>query len=401
MINTSLQLRSFHISAVIVAIVVVLSRTAVAQIDNPGGSQSMFRGVSGVTLGATMQQWTLQDSGTVLQQSAPVSVAIPIGNRMLIAVMNSGAVSRSTVDTGNGEAVTEVTDVVDTRISLSYVLPGDKIWLTGGVSIPTGRTRLNAEQLQLTSLISQTAFAYQVPTFGQGYTGNIGLVYAGTITRRMVLGAGLSYFYKAAYEPLEVDNKFEYDGGDEISANIGYDFITFSKTGRISLDITGTYFLDDQLTNETETKKIFRSGPRVIALAAYSLKSGNYQHYLVARVRYRQPNTVLTDSSETKYDASTQIEAQYSLSTSLTEWLYGTASAEMKTYTADQVSIGGILKETGKASIVGGGVSGSFLFSDVIMPTVSMRYFTGSILLDETDRSVSGVEVGVNLKVSF
>jgi hypothetical protein len=389
MINTSLKVCSFHISVVIIAAISLFFDTASAQFEQPGGNKSIFSGATGVTFGGTQQQWTLQDSGTISQQSAPVSISVPLTNRVLLSIVNSGAIT--TFDTS------KVSSIVDTRLSLSYVFPGEKFWLTGGVSLPTGKTKLNVSQLQLASLISQTAFAYHVPTFGQGLNGNIAIVYAGTLTRRMVLGLGLSYFYKGKYEPVEAFSKFEYDAGDEFSLNLGYDFITYSKVGRISFDLTATYFLEDKLNGVT----VFHSGPRFVGLVSYSLKTGNLNHFLQLHVRYRLPNTFYSGSTATKYDVTTQFEGQYSLSMPLNEWLQGTAIAGVKIFTADQIPIGGVPVITGKAQIGSIGYDATFLFSNIIYPTISFRYAMGSVTLENRLKDVHGFEIGLGIRVAF
>lgn len=389
MINTFLMLRSFHISAVILTAVLLFFESASAQFEKPGSSRSIFAGASGVTFGGISQTWTIKDSGTISQQSAPVVISVPLSNRMLMSVTNSGASSSFDTSSYSG--------IVDTRLSLSYVFPGDKFWLTGGVSIPTGKTKLAPQELVLTSLVSQTAFAYRVPTFGQGLSGNIALVYAGTITRRMVLGIGLSYFYKGMYEPVEAASKFEYDAGDELSVNMGYDFITYSKVARLSFDVTATYFLDDNLNG----KKVFRSGPRFIGLAAYSIKAGSMNHLVQLRSRYRLPNTFYTSTSEMKNEATLQIEGQYTLSYPVAEWLQASGVAELKHFGVDQVIVGGVPVETGKADIVSIGADGTFLFSSVIFPTLSLRYATGTVMMDERSRDVQGIEAGLSVRVIF
>ena len=277
------------------------------------------------------------------------------------------------------------------------MFPGDKIWLTGGVSVPTGKTKLTTPQLKLASLVSQTAFAYRVPTFGQGLSGNMAIVYAGTITRRMVLGIGVSYYYKGKYEPVEAASKFEYDAGDEISVNLGYDFITFSKVARLSFDMTATYFLDDQLNGTN----VFRSGPRFIGLAAYSIKSGSMNHLVQLRSRYRLPNTFYNSGTATKNEAALQMEGQYTLSYPVAEWLQGSAVGEVKNFASDQVLVGGVPIESGKAQIFSIGADGTFLFSSVIYPTLTLRYATGSVTMENKAKDVHGIEAGLMIRVIF
>lgn len=391
MINTSFKLYNLHISTIVFVGLLMFIDMSFAQVEK-SSDRSIFRNAAGVTLGGMQQQWVLKDSsgreyGTIVQQSAPVTVSIPLANRLLLSVTNSGAIS--SFDTARS------TNIVDTRVSMSYVLPGEKIWLTGGVSIPTGKTELNPAELQLTTLLGQTALGYKVPTFGQGLSGNASLVYAGTITRRMVLGIGLSYFYKGAYKPLK-GSTVEYDAGDELSLNLGYDYITYGKSARLSLDITGTYFFKDEVSG---IGPVFESGPRVIGTIIYNLKGETVNHGLMVRSRYRLQNNFITTNK--KYDASLQVEGQYSLGTSLSERIYATFVGEGKFYTPDQIPSGITYVETGEAQVGGAGVDLSFMFWESLMPTLGVRYAMGTISLAGATYDVNGLEGNVNFRVSL
>ena len=388
MIITSFKVHSLHIWATVFTGIILLNSMQ-AQIAKPGYDDKMlFRGATGITTGAVQQSYTLTGYGTVSQQSAPLSIAVPLSIRMLLAVANTVGMAKA--DTS------ELQGIADTRISLSYVLPGDKFWLAAGASIPTGKTKLSNAELETSTKISQAALGMKVPVFGQGFNGNVGIAYATAFTRRLVFGIGTSFSYKGSYEPIEAAS-IKYDAGDEISANIGLDFITYSKLARFSFDISGTYFLEDKL----DGTKIFQSGPRAIIVAVYSLKTGEYNHQVSTRIRYRQQNSSITDSSTTKFDAGLQAEGQYSLTYQLNEWLIGSGVVEMKYYTPDQFLLGGQLIKSGNAEIVSIGADFAFLVSDIIAPTMNIRYSIGNITIDDVFYDINGFEIGVGLKVSF
>jgi hypothetical protein len=270
------------------------------------------------------------------------------------------------------------------------------MWLTAGLSLPTGKTKLDTSELKMASLVSQTAFNFKAPSFGQGISGNFGLVYAGTITRRLVVGVGASYNFKDTYEPININPVPEYNPGDEISTNLAFNYLTYSKETRISMDLTGTYFFKDEINGVEK----YHSGARAIGLISYSIKSGKFNHLLQTRLRYHLPNTAYgTDTTE--YQSSSQLEFQYSFSTPVNEWLNGTLVAEYKSYGADQTVIGGTLVETGKAGIFSFGGDAGFLVSDIFFPSVTVRYATGTIVYEGIQYDVSGIEAGVGLRISF
>lgn len=388
MIITSFKLHSVHIWAFFFTGIISVQSLS-AQIAKPGyDDKLLFRGMTGITTGAVQQSYSLDGYGTVSQQSAPLSIAVPLTNRMLLSVANSAGMTTS--DTS------EIRGIADTRISVSYVLPGDKLWVTAGASIPTGKTKLTSSELESSLKISQSALGMRIPVFGQGLSGNVGLAFATAFTRRFVFGIGTSYYYKGEYEPIEAVSN-TYDAGDEISGNIGFDYITYTKSARFSVDLSGTYFLEDQL----DGKSIFQSGPRAILFAVYSLKTEEYNHQLSTRIRYRLQNTSITDSSNTKYDTGIQAEGQYALTYQLNEWLIGTAIGEAKYYTPDQLLVSGRLVESGNAEIGSVGADFTFLVSDIILPVVNLRFMAGNITIDDTFYEISGFEAGIGLKVSF
>jgi hypothetical protein len=378
MINTSFKLHNLHISV------------------EKASDKSIFRGASGVTFGAVHQEWQLKDSlgekiGTIKQQSAPVTVSVPLANRLLLTVTNSGVSSHySTLNSMN---------IIDTRVGFSFVFPGEKFWFTGSVSVPTGKTKLSTEDLELTNKLSQTAFGYKVPTFGQGLSGNASLVYAGSLTRRMVLGFGLSYFYKGSYNPVAVSTS-KYDPGDEISLNMGFDYITYSKDARISLDVTSTYFFDDALIDASKTEGAFRSGPRVIGTVIYSLKTGAVQHTALLRTRYRLPNTYILNNSA-KSDASLQVEGQYAFGTMLNTWCYASIVGEGKYYTPDQIVLSSSVVETGNAAIGAAGADLTVVSWGWIQPTLGARYAMGNLTISGADYDVNGIDASLTVRVAF
>jgi hypothetical protein len=364
-----------------------------AQIADPVNDKSLFRDTRSITIGAVVQDWNVTGLGTITQQSSPISISLPLANRMLLSVTTSGMNTATTAKVDS-----TISGIVDTRFSLSYVLPGDKVWLTAGLNLPTGKTKLDQTEVQMTSLISQTAFNYKVPTFGQGVNGNFGLVYAGTITRRLVLGVGASYNFRGAYEPinLSANSNPKYNPGDEVSTNIAFNYISFSKIARVSMDLTVTYFFKDKIDNAEK----YQSGSRGIGLISYSIKTGKFNHLLQTRLRYHLPNKAFGVDT-TEYKSSTQIETQYSLSTPLNNWLNGTIIGEYKLYNADQTVIAGNLVETGKAGIVSFGGDAGFLFSDIFYPTISIRYSSGTFVYEGTSYNVSGIDAGVSIKILF
>ncbi len=353
----------------------------------------LFRGVTGISMSAGQQEWKLADLGKLRQQSLPVSIAVPLGNRILFSVSNSPASAKHDTTTVQG--------LVDTKISMSYVVPGDKVWVNGSVSVPTGKTKLTPIEAQVTKLIAQSALGYRVPVFGQGLNANLGFAYAYSVSRRFVIGIGSSFLYKNKYTPIVIPGnssaKFEYDPGEEISGNIGFDYTTQSKATRISFDATGTYYFPDKLNNV----KIFLSGIRGMGFLVLSQKWGITTHAVQLRGRFRSQNTVYDTTSSSKYKSAQHYEAQYSLSFAVARWLSLTAYGESKNYTSDQFPLNGAIIETGTAKVNSGGIDCGIPISSLFYFSFGGRYNIGKITIDNIERSVSGIEFNGGLRVSF
>ena len=95
------------------------------------------------------------------------------------------------------------------------------------------------------------------------------------------------------------------------------------------------------------------------------------------------------------------MEGLYSLSYPLYPWLLGAAVGEVKVFTADQIPVGGIPVETGKAQIGTAGFDATFLFSDIIYPTLNLRYSAGNVTLENKVKDVQGIEAGVMIRIVF
>ncbi len=373
--------------------VILVAYESHAQLTAPRYDERLlFRGMTGITLSGAQQEWNLSGFGNVLQQSVPARLAIPLSNRILITVENSPATTK--IDTSKLEGI------ADTRASFSYVVPGDKLWLNGGVSVPTGITRLTPSQYQVATVIAQPAFNYHVPVFGQGMNGNLGFAYAYSYTRRFIIGLGASYLYKGEYVPVVIQGtteKLNYDPGDEISANAGFDYSTFTRNQRFSADLTVTNYLPDKVNSV----KSFQSGMRYMLFIVYFVKDGSLSHMMQLRSRIRSQNQIFSNGTSTTFKSSQQYEFMYRFSWLVKEWLSVGIPLEWKQYTGDQIPIGSSVIETGSAGVGSAGVDAGFLITQAFSISFTAKYGVGSVTIDNTKYSVTGTELGGGLRIQF
>ena len=145
--------------------------------------------------------------------------------------------------------------------------------------------------------------------------------------------------------------------------------------------------------------EVFESGPRVIATILYALKTESINHTVQLRSRYRLQNNFI--SSNKKYDASLQIEGQYSLGTMISSALYTSFVGEGKYYTPDQVPAGISYIETGSAQIGSVGADISIVTWGWVQPTIGARYAMGSITISGVDYDVSGIDGNLTLRITL
>lgn len=362
-----------------------------AQMKGPKYDERLlFRGMTGITIGGSQQEWTLKDRGKFLQQSVSAALSVPISNRILLTVSNSPGIAKS--DT------MKLQGIADTRVAFSYVVPGDRVWINGGVSLPTGVTKLTESQLRVASIISQSALAYHVPVFGQGTNANLGFAYAFPAQRRLIVGLGASVVYKGEYQPSSITGLSDkYDPGDEISVNGGFDYATFSKSSRFSADVTVTNYFPDKLNGQN----FIQSGLRVMTVAVYSLKWGETAHLVQFRTRLRTQSEIFNSGVSEKFKSSQHYEFQYTASWFPMKWCSLSGLLEGKIYTGDQIPLGIGIFETGKARLASGGVEAGLAVFSSLSVSLNAKYGTGSVVIDNVQNTATGIEFGGGMRLQF
>ena len=350
----------------------------------------LFQGMTGITVGVSQQEWKLKDEGNIVEQSAPAMLSIPLSNRILLSVANSPAISKLDTMTLEG--------IADTRVAFSYVVPGDKVWINGGVSLPTGVTKLTESELSIASFISETSLDYHVPVFGQGTNADLGFAYAYPLQRRLVVGFGASYIYKVEYQPASIEGfSQKYEPGDEISVNAGLDYTSFSKLSRFSADVTVTNYFPDKVGGQN----FIQSGLRFMTLAVYSLKWGPVTHRLQVRTRLRTQSQIFSSGVEEKFKSSQHYEVEYTALWSPFEWCSISGLAEGKLHTGDQIPFGLGIFETGKAQLASAGAEAGFSLASWFGVAFNAKYGAGSIVLNNVTQTVTGIEFGGSGRIQF
>ena len=364
----------------------------------------LFQGMSGINLSLYSQSWNITDFGKISQTSVPINLTIPITNRIIFSVINSPVITTRKSDaTPLREAVDEkIQNLSDTRLSLSYVLPGDKTWINSNFSLPTGLTKLNPTQFEIARVISQSGFNFRVPVFGQGTNGTIGVTNARVVNRRLTFGYGVSLGYKSKFSPYVVTKetlKTEsiYDPGEDISANFGADYTSQSKKIKYSGDVTITETIADKFNG----KNSFKSGTRLNLFLVYQFKEDEIIHFAQIRARIKSKNKIFTDSITLSQKSSQQLEIQYNFRWIPSAWLSLSSFVDLKIHNGDQIPFGEIVYEIGRARV------GSIGAEIGLVPFRSgginfgAKYNIGNISIEEKYFKATGLEFSINSKFLF
>lgn len=234
------------------------------------------------TVSAYYQQFDL-GAGTISQQSAPISLGVPLGLNTHVGVRISQASVTSDLATVSG--------VNDLKVTLSHALRlSDQASLVGGlrVNVPTGATAFDKQVIRAVQEVGRNKYSFQVPAFGLGLGVAPNLVLAYQASDQFVIGLGVSYLYKGSYEPVE--GLSDYDPGDEILLSLGFD-VALDRLTTFSIDVSGTLYGGD--TNNGNP--IFEPGTKVMALAQYRKRGYGNDLRLWARYRTQADSEALVE----------------------------------------------------------------------------------------------------------
>lgn len=251
-----------------------------------------------ISTGFSFQQWSINESDHPIREIVfPVTAFVPLRERLYLNVSNSPAVAQ------HHEAKLE--GLSDTWMRVTYILPGDRIMANVGVGAPTGKTGLTEEEFDLSQHISENAYRFRLPNYGQGFSTKVGLAMAYPLREKYVLGVGINFVYKSAYHPLE-DRSVEYQPGNEAGLFFGID-AQLGEIGKWNCDVIYTIYGVDRLSGE----KIFGSGNKLMINSSLLVNFGEDFLWTTLRWRQKGKNEFWTGTSlepESKNSNGNQLE---------------------------------------------------------------------------------------------
>jgi hypothetical protein len=253
-----LPLLAVSLPAALAAVLAALLPAAPAAAQVAVESSDLSPRVTPVTGWLTYRRITFQDSAgakTNLNQfSAPVSIKARLARNLSVVLYGAFARTEVRQPVGGGPAQI-LSGLTDTRARLFYHRGGTV--LSAGVSLPTGKHSLTAEEEQIAAVAATDVYGFRVRRLGEGVAAEAGVTHALEAGANGALAVGVAALYRGSFKPT-AGSQSKYRPGSELSASVGYDYGT--PTTLVRLNVAGRMYARDQ----ADGVPVFRQGPALV-----------------------------------------------------------------------------------------------------------------------------------------
>jgi len=343
--------------------------------------------------GFSFQMWKREGAYLSLNQMAfPVTLLLPVGNRFYLTISHTPGVSWRFEEQN-------IYGLSDTWIQGTGVFLGKKLMINLGIGLPTGKTRLDSTQFELTKQLSKNFYRFRLPQYGQGMGVKGGMAVAFPVKEGIVVGLGGQYIYRTAYHPVKYEYgrdlgldaepwDKEYRSGDEVSGHLGVDF-QIGENMKVMLDGMYTYYWRDLL----EGTEIYGSGDKLSLNLGFFYRFNEkylWSHFVY---RHRGKNELLQGLSFREEEENSN---GYQLEMDVVLKILEYQSGEVFLL-GDGRLYGKNEKGTGDGMVFGGGLGLNFKISEGSVLEIQFKYILGSRRLIEKRRE-EGLETFAGLK---
>lgn len=217
--------------------------------------------------GPVFELYSFSDAQNVGIESLSL-FTLPVAGRATVApgldVRLFGNLARGALSRPDGTETT-LTGLTDTDLQVDYRLADGALTLTGIVSLPTGASTHDSEEIQVAGAVASDLLPFRISNWG---TGGYVAVQAAAARRFEGFGAGLSVSYRAAREFEPVEGGQTYAPGDELQVQLALD--TEMGGGKGSLLVGFRNYSDDALGGTNA----FQPGVRVNVTGSYAFPLG-------------------------------------------------------------------------------------------------------------------------------
>ncbi len=220
-------------------------------------------------------QWYETSEGASLTQlSTRLSASVPLGQRVTVQAQGSYAQM-------GGEDLTQVRGLTDVLGRVTYARPVGEgsVVLSMGVNAPTGKQRLNDDEMATARALSQNYYDFEVSSFSRGFSVGPQVTWAFPIGDNFAVGIGGTYTYQRGFRPTaELTEDSLYVPGDGVGVNGGFDYKLTSQSA-LGLDVSFRRYGTDQAGGVAR----FEAGTRMTGTLRYLLRDGFTSVRVLAR----------------------------------------------------------------------------------------------------------------------
>ena len=348
-----------------------------------GQSTRGFLAGQEIHTGVSYQTWSSERDDRVSEFMAPLLLIIPLGSNLSLDVSTAGG--KATLLNPDQS----ISGITDTRMVLSYTMFDETLLLTAGISAPTGKSQLNDDQNAIAASLSNSALAFQLPTFGQGLDLNVGVVY-GLDFKDFVVGMGLGGLIKGKFKPSSSIDA-DYKPGSEITATIGFDKLFELEDSRfvITGDVSYTYYFADLYDGE----QVFRSGNKVSVdlKTHFSVQPFEITLFVQERTKGKNQRGLGTLSPESQNNNGNQVDIGANAGFVLHESMTGILLSDVRIYSRND--LGGM-----GALVYGAGPGIDWNVSGNLWMNLFGKYYTGELLNPNVTTKIYGFELGLGFR---
>jgi len=334
--------------------------------------------------GFVIQIWSIENlNNPISENTFPIEIIYPVKENLNIQFNHSPAMSRF--------GSINLSGFSDTWIRSTYTFLNNQALVSIGLGLPTGKTELNASEMSLSTLLSQNAFKFRLPVFGQGLTLSGGAMYAHPINEKIAVGAGINYVIRGKYKYSKLQND-EYNPGDQIGINFGFDYLII-QTLHSNVDLIFNFYTADRLN----TTKMFKSGTKVIAKIGLQYQTSFGYLWMRAYHGSKAKNETWDGQVLAPDDKNYNItlrELEIGARIVLTEIFSILTSGEIRSYAENDVKKGWI-------DIFGGGLGYELQMSKRFAISMGAKLFFGDGEFMNTIPSFSGFELQFGTQWKF
>ena len=318
------------------------------------------------------QRWDIGNiNDPISEGTMPVEVNYPVMENMHLQVNHFPAMAQF------GDA--NMAGLSDTWIRGAYSFDDDRAMFSIGLGLPTGKTMLDSTQLIIARMLSQHAFKFHLPVYGQGLTLSAGIMYAYPVSENITVGAGLNYVFRNKYKYSTLMTT-DYNPGDQIGCNVGGDFQIMDNF-RGNVDFVFNYYTTDKLGGQ----QMFTSGPRFLTKIGLQYLMENVTYWLTAFYQTKAKNeiySILNDKMEPEPKNSniTLRELHLGARITLSKTLAISILGEVRSYVENEFRHDWV-------DLAGGGAIGEMLISDQLSLFTGFKLFFGDGYFYHPDQS--------------